>query len=57
MKLYLDGKKYKININGVVYRLNMSSNESLLRGVRLSSLDGYILKDSNGLYIMAKEGE
>lgn len=57
MKLYLNGKKYKININGTTCRLNLSSDKPNKTGTRLLSADGYVLKDSNGVYLNPKEGD
>lgn len=58
MALYLGSSgKLKVNLNGVIYNLNMLSAESIINGIRLLSSEGYILKDSNGLYLIAKEGE
>lgn len=58
MALYLGSSgKLKINLNGVIYNLNMLSAEPIINGIRLLSSEGYILKDSNGLYLIAKEGE
>lgn len=55
MSLYLCGEKYKINLNGISYCMHLfSSNVS---GIRLSSSDGFILKDYYGLYLTAKDGE
>lgn len=56
MALYLgNSKKLKININNIVYNLNLFSETPITNGIRLLSSDDYILKDSNGLYITSKE--
>lgn len=55
MALYLGGDKVKINLNGVIYRLNLHTE--ILNGVKLLSSDNYILLDSNGFYITAKKEE
>ena len=55
MALYLGSDKLKINLNGVAYNLNLYSTNPITNGVRLLSSEGYILKDSNGLYITTKE--
>ena len=55
MALYLGGQKVKINLDGVVYCLNLFFNEPITDGVRLLSSNGYILKDLNGLFITIKE--
>lgn len=58
MALYLGNNKVKINLNGVVYCLNLFSENPITNGIRLLSYDGYRLKDSNGLYLTTKkEGE
>lgn len=58
MALYLgNSEKLKINLDGVVYDLNLFSTTPITDGIRLLSLENYILKDSNGLYLVAKEGE
>jgi hypothetical protein len=58
MALYLGSSdKLKININNVTYYLNLFSTTPITKGIRLLSSEGYILKDSNGLYLTAKESE
>lgn len=58
MALYLgSSEKLKININNLEYYLNLFSEKPITNGIRLLSSDGYILKDSNGLYLTFKEGE
>lgn len=58
MALYLgSSNELKINLNGVVYRLNLFSATSITDYVRLLSSDNYILTDSNGLYLTSKEDE
>ena len=57
MALYLGNDKIKINLNGVTYCLNLFSEAQIMNGIRLLSSDAYILKDSNGLYLTAKESE
>lgn len=57
MALYLGSNKVKININGELCCLNLFSETHIFDGIKLSSSDGYILKDLNGLYITAKESE
>lgn len=56
MALYLGGNKVKININNVKYSMKFFSETLITNGIRLLSSEGYILKDSNGVYITAKEG-
>ena len=56
MALYLGSSdKLKINLDGVAYCLNLYSTTPITNGIRLLSLENYILKDSNGLYLTAKE--
>ena len=56
MALYLGSdKKRKINLNGVTYCLNLFSTTPITNGIRIKSSDGYILKDSKGLFITTKE--
>ena len=57
MGLYLGKDKVKINLNGKAYNINLIANLFIPKGVKLLSSDGYILKDSNGLYLIPKESE
>lgn len=58
MALYLgNSEKLKINLDGVVYYLNLLFEEPIEKGVKLLSSDGFLLKDSNGLYLIIKESE
>ena len=61
MALYLgSSKELKIKLsNGSSFRLNIPTLTSspIVSGARLLSSDNYILKDSNGLYLLAKDGE
>ena len=57
MALYLGNEKVKINLDGTLYKLNLYSSAKIEEIIRLLSSDGYILKDSNGLYIIPKDGE
>lgn len=56
MALYLGSEMVKINLNGAAYYLNLFSENPITNGIRLLSSDGYILKDSNGLYITVEDG-
>lgn len=58
MALYLgsDNKKLKAILNGQVIRLNVFTTNIITNGIKLLSSDNYILKDSNNLYLTAKEG-
>lgn len=55
MGLYLgsDGK-LKINLNGKMYKINLYSESPIVNGIILSTSDGYMLRDINGLYITTK---
>lgn len=56
MALYLgSSEKLQVNINNVKYYLNLFSKMPITNGIRLLSSNGYILKDSNGLYLTTKE--
>jgi hypothetical protein len=57
MALYLGGEKVKLNLDGVTYYLNVFSETTIINGIRLLSSDGYVLTDSNGLYLTTKEDE
>lgn len=57
MALYLGGDKFKINLDGIIYRLNLISQTPILNGIKLLTSENYILKDSNGLFLTAKESE
>lgn len=57
MALYLGSANTKININGVSYMLQLFSKTPITNGVRLLSLEDYILKDLNGLYLTTKWSE
>lgn len=55
MALYLGKDAVKINLNGIVCSLNLFSSNPILNGVSLLSSENYILKDSNGVFLTAKE--
>lgn len=81
MALYLGNDKVKINLNGIMYHLNLYNTTPIKNGIRLLSSDGYVLtdnmcvylsvkslytlhsydnyllKDSDGLYLISKESE
>lgn len=58
MALYLgSSENLKIFLNGILYYLNLYSETPITNNIRLLSSDGYILKDSNGLYLTVKESE
>ena len=53
MALYLgNSEKLKITINGEIRQLIIP--DSVINGMKLKSSDNYILKDSNGIYLIAK---
>ena len=55
MALYLgSSEKLKVNVAGYAYKLVISSHLPDIAGVMLLSLDNYILKDSNGVYLIPK---
>ena len=55
MALYLGNEKVKLNLNYRTYYLNLNTGTIIVNGVLLASVDDYILKDSNGLYLTVKE--
>lgn len=55
MGIYLGSNKLKIVLNNKTCTLKLLSKTHVTNGVRLLSSEGYVLKDSNGLYITAKE--
>ena len=58
MALYLgNSEKLKIILDNIVYRINIAFDANVENNIRLLSSDGYILKDSNGLYLTIKESE
>lgn len=57
MGLYVGNSKVKINLNGEKYRVNLYASFPITDNVALMSSDGYYLKDSQGKYIVAKDGE
>lgn len=57
MALYLGIEKQQLNVDGIVYCLNLFSATSIVNGIKLLSSENYVLKDINGLYLTAKEDE
>lgn len=56
MALYLgNSEKLKVYLDGAVYLLNLFSKTPITNGIKLKSLDKYVLKDNNGIYITTKE--
>lgn len=52
MALYLGSNKVKINLNGVVYCLNLFTATPATNDGWLLSYDNYILQDCNGVYLI-----
>ena len=59
MALYLGTNKVKINLDNMIRKIAVfkDADDILLNGIKLLSFEGYTLKDSNGFYITAKDGE
>lgn len=58
MGLYLgSGEKVKVHWGGVLYFGNLFSKIPITNGMRLLSLEEYILKDSIGIFITTTEKE
>lgn len=57
MALYLGNQKVKLYLNGELFCLNFFDTAPIVTGIRLFSSDGYVLRDSNGLYLIAKDGD
>ena len=57
MALYLGNGKVKISINDILHSMKFFSEIPITNGIRLLSSEGYILKDSNGVYLTVKEDE
>lgn len=56
MALYLgSSNKQKIILNDIMYHLNLLLEYPIVNNVVLLSSDNYILKDSNGLYLLPKD--
>ena len=56
MALYFGSEKIKINLNGIIYYLNLFSKSPIINGAMLLSSDNYVLRDKNGLYLVVKKG-
>ena len=55
MGLYLGGgEKLKLNIGNIVCNLIIPATITMLNDIILLSSDNYILKDSNGVYLITK---
>lgn len=57
MALYFGGNEVNVNLNGNIYHLNSDMIASVIDIVKLLSSDGYILRDSNGLYLIPNSSE
>lgn len=57
MALYLGSDERIINLGGVAYCLRLTTKASVTSGTRLLSSDTYMLLDSNGVCLLAKEIE
>lgn len=56
MAIYVgSSKKLKIKVNDTTCSMKIFSETPITNGVRLLSSDGYILQDSNGVYLTTKE--
>lgn len=55
MGLYLGSKKSKLSVDNIKLRVIVPEISYSSNGVKLLSSDNYMLKDSNGLYLIAKE--
>lgn len=52
MALYLGNDRIKINLDSVVYCLNLTTSTFDKNYIALLSSDNFILRDSNGLYLL-----
>lgn len=57
MALYLGSEKRKIVVDDAAYVLKLFSETVITNGTPLMSSDGYVLVDSNGLYLTTEESE
>lgn len=60
MALYFNGSAKLLNLNGRAYQVNLITMplDLNLNDITLMSAEGYILRDCNGLYLIApKNGE
>lgn len=58
MGLYLgNSEKLKIRINNVVYTLNLFSEAPITNFAKILSLEGFMLKDSNGVFLTVEEDD
>lgn len=58
MGLYINGIEYNVFDSQKAFKLNINPYSKITNGKKLFSLDNYILKDINGLYLtIEKEDE
>ena len=58
MALYLGGsEKIKISHDNTLIRFNIFTETPITNGVLLLTSDEFIIKDSDGIYMTAKESE
>lgn len=57
MALYLGTSKSRITSDGALFNLHLYSSTIITNGDTLLSSEGYVLKDTNGLYLTTKEDE
>ena len=50
MIVYIDGKAFQVVVNNATYNLTIVE-DLIQQSARLTSSDGYILKDSDGNYL------
>lgn len=56
MALYLgSSEKLQVKLDNIIYNINLFSSTLITNSIRLLSLDNYILKDANGLYLTINE--
>lgn len=53
MALYFNGSAKLVNLNNKIYQVNLAKAFVELNDIELLSSDGYVLKDSNDLYLIA----
>jgi hypothetical protein len=57
MPLYLGTEQVKINLDDIIYHLNLFTNVIITNNPKLLSSDNFVLQDSNELYITVKEDD
>lgn len=57
MALYSGKDRLKIYLDGIAYHVRIVPETFIIYGVKLLSLDDYILRDVNGLYLTSEESE